>query len=161
MSVFHCLVVPNSATRRSRPFSHRNAEPTSALGLRMRAERGDELAQASGNGRLAGRCADLVAWLLASARRRVLCAVSVIGGSLLIVLLLTPPAEYLPEGEEAKTFAMMNAPPGYNLASMQKIADQVQAHFLPYTPAGHPPDDADGTVPPIATLMMNVSTEWL
>ena len=123
--------------------------------------RGDELAQASGNGRLAGRCADLVAWLLASARRRVLCAVSVIGGSLLIVLLLTPPAEYLPEGEEAKTFAMMNAPPGYNLASMQKIADQVQAHFLPYTPAGHPPDDADGTVPPIATLMMNVSTEGL
>jgi multidrug efflux pump subunit AcrB len=123
--------------------------------------RGDELAQASGNGRLAGRCADLVAWLLASARRRVLCAVSVIGGSLLIVLLLTPPAEYLPEGEEAKTFAMMNAPPGYNLASMQKIADQVQAHFLPYTPAGNPPDDADGTVPPIATLMMNVSTEGL
>ena len=99
--------------------------------------------------------------MLASARRRVLCAVSVIGGSLLIVLLLTPPAEYLPEGEEAKTFAMMNAPPGYNLASMQKIADQVQAHFLPYTPAGHPPDDADGTVPPIATLMMNVSTEGL
>lgn len=123
--------------------------------------RGDELAQASGNGRLAGRCADLVAWLLASARRRVLCAVAVIGGSLLIVLLLTPPAEYLPEGEEAKTFAMMNAPPGYNLASMQKIAEQVQAHFLPYTPAGTAPEEADGAVPPIATLMMNVSTEGL
>ena len=123
--------------------------------------RGDELAQASGNGRLAGRCADLVGWLLASARRRALCAATVIGGSLLIVLTLTPPAEYLPEGEEAKTFAMMNAPPGYNLASMQKIADQVQAHFLPYTPAGTAPEEADGAVPPIATLMMNVSTEGL
>ena len=122
--------------------------------------RGGELEPASEQGRLARRCADLVGWLLASARRRLLCAAVVMGGSLLIVLTLTPPAEYLPEGEEAKTFAMMNAPPGYNLASMQQIADQVQAHFLPFTQAAEA-EDADSPVPPIAMLMVNVSTEGL
>ena len=122
--------------------------------------RGGELEPASEQGRLARRCADLVGWLLASARRRLLCAAVVVGGSLLIVLTLTPPAEYLPEGEEAKTFAMMNAPPGYNLASMQQIADQVQAHFLPFTQAAAA-EDADRPVPPIAMLMVNVSTEGL
>ena len=122
--------------------------------------RGAELEPASEQGRLARRCADLVGWLLASARRRLLCAAVVVGGSLLIVLTLTPPAEYLPEGEEAKTFAMMNAPPGYNLASMQQIADQVQAHFLPFTQAAAA-EDADRPVPPIAMLMVNVSTEGL
>jgi multidrug efflux pump subunit AcrB len=35
-----------------------------------------------------------------------------------IILGLTPRAEYLPEGEEQKTFAMMLAPPGYNLEEM-------------------------------------------
>ncbi|MGI3131574.1 efflux RND transporter permease subunit [Halopseudomonas pachastrellae] len=124
--------------------------------------RGGELEQASGNGRLAGRCADMVGWLLATARRRLLCALAVVGGSLFIVLTLTPPAEYLPEGEEAKTFAMMNAPPGYNLASMQKIADQVQAHFLPYTETqADAYQDGDSPVPAISMLMMNVSTEGL
>ena len=122
--------------------------------------RGGELEPASEQGRLARRCADLVGWLLASARRRLLCAAVVMGGSLLIVLTLTPPAEYLPEGEEAKTFAMMNAPPGYNLASMQQIADQVQAHFLPFTQAAAA-EDADRPVPPIAMLMVNVSTVGL
>ena len=122
--------------------------------------RGAELEPASEQGRLARRCADLVGWLLASARRRLLCAAVVVGGSLLIVLTLTPPAEYLPEGEEAKTFAMMNAPPGYNLASMQQIADQVQAHFLPFTQAAAA-EDADRPVPPIAMLMVNVSTVGL
>ena len=122
--------------------------------------RGAELEPASEQGRLARRCADLVGWLLASARRRLLCAAVVMGGSLLIVLTLTPPAEYLPEGEEAKTFAMMNAPPGYNLASMQQIADQVQAHFLPFTQAAAA-EDADRPVPPIAMLMVNVSTVGL
>lgn len=38
-----------------------------------------------------------------------------------ILLFLTPPAEYLPEGEEAKVFARMFAPPGYNLETMTEI----------------------------------------
>lgn len=47
-------------------------------------------------------------------------------GTLLVsacaALWLTPPAEYLPEGEEARIFSRMIAPPGYNLAEMQGIA---------------------------------------
>ena len=57
------------------------------------------------------------------------------GGGALVLVLLTPPAEYLPEGEEAKTFASMNAPPGYNLNAMVEIGKEVQAHFLPLVDA--------------------------
>ena len=49
-----------------------------------------------------------------------------------IILGLTPPAEYLPPGEEPKIFARMSAPPGYNLQTMRKIALEVQDHLLPY-----------------------------
>jgi multidrug efflux pump subunit AcrB len=44
-------------------------------------------------------------------------------------MLLMPPAEYLPEGEEPKVFASMIAPPGYNLAEMQRIAATLNAEL--------------------------------
>jgi len=50
---------------------------------------------------------------------------------LALVVLLMPPAEYLPEGEEPKVFASMIAPPGYNLAEMQRIAATLNAEFAP------------------------------
>jgi len=78
------------------------------------------------------RMVDAVAWLIASSRRRLLTVFSVLASVLLVLLLLTPPAEYLPEGEEAKIFALMIAPPGYNLSEMSRISQQVEAHFLPY-----------------------------
>ena len=52
--------------------------------------------------------------------------------SLAVFVLLTPPAEYLPEGEEPKTFARLNAPPGYNLATMTEIGLEIQEHFLEF-----------------------------
>ena len=68
---------------------------------------------------------------LASKRRQLL----TIGTTFVAVvgtwLILTPPAEYLPEGEEAKTFASMNAPPGYNLQTMSAIGDEIRAIFDP------------------------------
>ncbi|TDG15444.1 efflux RND transporter permease subunit [Seongchinamella unica] len=48
-----------------------------------------------------------------------------------IILFLTPPAEYLPEGEEPKVFASMSAPPGYNLETMDAIAAEIEAYLLP------------------------------
>jgi multidrug efflux pump subunit AcrB len=48
-----------------------------------------------------------------------------------IILFLTPPAEYLPEGEEAKVFASMSAPPGYNMETMDAIAREIEAYLLP------------------------------
>mgnify|MGYP006285682887 FL=1 len=90
--------------------------------------------------------------------RRIVTMVVALGASAAIVLLLTPPAEYLPEGEEPKTFAAMSAPPGYSLAEMRRIAEQVQAHLLPALdadPADFEP--GEGSVPPIKLMVMLVS----
>lgn len=73
-----------------------------------------------------------VGWILQTPKRRYGCILVSLLSCCAIVLLLLPPAEYLPEGEEAKTFAAMNAPPGYNLATMSGIADEIEAYFLPF-----------------------------
>ena len=78
------------------------------------------------------RVLGVVNWLIETAMRRavvmlvtlVLCAGVIVG--------LTPPAEYLPPGEEPKVFGRMNAPPGYNLGTMREIGHDVQEYFLPY-----------------------------
>ena len=100
----------------------------------------------------------MVGWITASVPR----AVGVITGTVVaggfIILVLTPPAEYLPEGEEAKTFASMSAPPGYNLSTMSGIAEEVEAHFLPHVGAEREAYAAGETrVPPMEYLNMNVS----
>jgi len=78
------------------------------------------------------RLVDGVGWLIATARRRLVTISAVVAGVLAIVIYLTPAAEYLPEGEEPKTFARMLAPPGYNLNEMRGIAEQVETYLLPY-----------------------------
>ncbi len=98
-----------------------------------------------------------VAWLVARPVRRW----GYLGGlSALVVailVLLTPPAEYLPEGEEPKVFARMIAPPGYNLDEMTVIADDLQTKLMPYVD-----DDPDRfargevDVPALAYLNMSV-----
>ncbi|MCC0059022.1 MAG: efflux RND transporter permease subunit [Hyphomicrobiaceae bacterium] len=73
-----------------------------------------------------------VGWLMDTAFRRALCIFGVAGASAAIILLLTPPAEYLPEGEEPKMFARLNAPPGYNLQTMEEIGEDLQAWLMPF-----------------------------
>ncbi|MEP6390072.1 MAG: efflux RND transporter permease subunit [Halioglobus sp.] len=70
--------------------------------------------------------------MLATGQRRFACIGLTIFISAAIIALLTPAAEYLPEGEEPKVFAVMSAPPGYNLQAMRAIGDEVEAYFLPY-----------------------------
>lgn len=71
--------------------------------------------------------------------------------------LLTPAAEYLPEGEEPKTFAAMSSPPGYNLDTMLAIADEVEAHFLPMVNADpNLYDRGDLPAPPVKYINMGV-----
>ncbi len=72
-----------------------------------------------------------IAWLCATASRRAAVMVSTVVAAGLALWLLTPPAEYLPEGEEPKTFSRMIAPPGYNLAEMESVARQVMADLMP------------------------------
>jgi len=98
-----------------------------------------------------------VEWLIATSTRRLLTILLTIAGGLWVALVLTPPAEYLPEGEEPKTFAIMNAPPGYNLAEMRDIAQQVEDYFLPHVGAGRLAySQGETSVPPMAYLNMRV-----
>ena len=64
-------------------------------------------------------------------RRRATIGITV-AASAAVILLLTPPAEYLPEGEEPKTFASMSAPPGYNIETMREIGLEVQNYFMQF-----------------------------
>ncbi|MBZ2169696.1 efflux RND transporter permease subunit [Marinobacter sp. F4216] len=99
-----------------------------------------------------------VRWLVSESLRRTLVIVVTVLVSAWVILALTPPAEYLPEGEEPKTFAFMNAPPGYNLSEMAAIARQVEDHFLPHVNADGLAYAAGETrVPPMAYLNMQVS----
>ncbi len=105
----------------------------------------------------------LLAWIDAlittPGRRLTTIAVTVLV-SVAIIVLLTPPAEYLPEGEEPKTFAFMNAPPGYNLETMAEIGLEVQDYFLEFL------NDESGryargetNVPPIKYLNTGISAD--
>lgn len=49
-----------------------------------------------------------------------------------VMLWLTPKTEYLPEGEEASVFSLMFPPPGYNLATMSAIGQEINQQFVPY-----------------------------
>ena len=82
--------------------------------------------------RLRERTLGFINRLINTPRRRAITIGTTVFASIAVIVFLTPPAEYLPEGEEPKTFARMNAPPGYNLETMVEIAEEVQAHFLPY-----------------------------
>ncbi|MGK7296647.1 MAG: efflux RND transporter permease subunit [Candidatus Wenzhouxiangella sp. M2_3B_020] len=119
------------------------------FGLRGSAETGAGLRQ---------RVVDFVGWLVASARRRIVTLGGVIGGVLAILVFLTPPAEYLPEGEEAKIFANMIAPPGYNLSEMTRVSEQVKDEFLPHVD-GDPEafDRGDSDVPALDYVILRVS----
>jgi multidrug efflux pump subunit AcrB len=73
-----------------------------------------------------------VSWLVAGPIRRLACILGAAGASAAVILLLTPPAEYLPEGEEPKMFARLSAPPGYNLDTMTGIGKDLQDWLLPF-----------------------------
>jgi multidrug efflux pump subunit AcrB len=94
--------------------------------------------------------------LIATPGRRFATLGAVAGAVTLIVLLLTPPAEYLPEGEEPKLFANMIAPPGYNLDEMSAIAATVEEYLLPFV-EDDPERYARGKAPIPAMRSLNMS----
>ncbi|MFK7731484.1 MAG: efflux RND transporter permease subunit, partial [Pseudomonadales bacterium] len=88
----------------------------------------------------------MVKKILATSRSRIACIVVSVLVSGMLIWTLTPAAEYLPEGEEPKVFAMMNAPPGYNMAAMNAIAQEINDFMLPHVNAERAPY-ANGKVP--------------
>lgn len=104
----------------------------------------------------------LVRWLLANAKRRIATVLVVAGVSGLVILVLTPAAEYLPEGEEPKVFAGMSPPPGYNLSAMAEIAEKVKVRLLPHIDSEPDPFNRGETaIPPLRYVNMRVSTQRL
>ncbi|MGD8176693.1 efflux RND transporter permease subunit [Marinimicrobium sp. ARAG 43.8] len=108
-----------------------------------------------------------IEWLIAHSRRRMITMITTVLVSGAIVVFLTPPAEYLPEGEEPKTFASMNAPPGYNLETMEAIGLELQEALMPYVDAE--PGDYTGAdnasggkdVPAMAYINMGITPQNL
>ena len=96
--------------------------------------------------------------LIATGRRRWMTIGMTVALSAAVIVLLTPPAEYLPEGEEPKTFASMSAPPGYNIETMAEIGREVQDHFMQFV--GDDPerfDRGETSVPAIRYLNTRVN----
>ncbi len=69
--------------------------------------------------------------IIVSPWKRMFCLGATISAIAAVFIWLTPPAEYLPEGEEAKAFSAMIAPPGYNLSEMDRIAREIEEQLLP------------------------------
>jgi len=108
------------------------------------------------------RMIDAIAWLAGTRLRRVVCIGGIVTVTTAIIMLLTPPAEYLPEGEEAKTFSLMIAPTGYNLDEMRRIAEEVNEIFLPYL--DREPEEftgASGEVPALEYFVTTVRPQYL
>jgi multidrug efflux pump subunit AcrB len=71
-------------------------------------------------------------WVIASWSRKISLVVAVLVFTTAIIMILTPKASYLPEGEEKKMFAAMFAPPGYNIEHMHGILKDLEARILPH-----------------------------
>ena len=98
--------------------------------------------------------------LIATPKRRRATIGTTLIASIAVIVFLTPPAEYLPEGEEPKTFASMSPPPGYNLETMRLIGMEVQDYVLPFV--DNDPDLYDRgetEVPAIKYLNVSISAD--
>jgi multidrug efflux pump subunit AcrB len=130
-----------------------------ALGARLAfGSRGHEAPGADRFDRLGRR----IAWLGATARRRGLVIGGTVGAAVLALVLLTPPAEYLPEGEEPKAFSRMIAPAGYNLAEMEDIGRELMAGLMPHldqAPSAF--EDGQTDMPALAYFNLSIDPQGL
>jgi multidrug efflux pump subunit AcrB len=135
-------VIPTAVARLSRANQSESATPTES--------------------RWRGRALAASRWLIATPLRRTSCVLATLAVTALVILTLTPPAEYLPEGEEPKIFAQMIAPPGYNFDEMTRVAEDVQRQFLPYVGAD-PTDFVSGKneIPPLAYFNLWIQPQRL
>lgn len=107
-----------------------------------------------------GPILNFIGWLISTRFRRLACIALTVGATVAAITFLTPPAEYLPEGEEPKTFSTMIAPPGYSLEEMDKVVAEIHDYLLPHVDAD-PADFESGKteVPPLLTLNVRVSPQ--
>ncbi len=120
-------------------------------------------AQPVGRPGVIDRIARLADRVTATSARRLACLVGGVGLSAGILLGLTPPAEYLPEGEEAKMFAIMSAPSGYNLSRMEEIAREIERDLTPYLDAAPEAFAREGGIPALDRLIITARPQnvWM
>lgn len=101
-------------------------------------------------------------WILGKAWRRFACLAISLTVAVGAFIVLTPPAEYLPEGEEAKSFSTLIAPPGYSLLEMDRIALELQTETLPALD-GDPADFDSGKdrIPALSRITFIVEPETM
>ncbi|MEE9529713.1 MAG: efflux RND transporter permease subunit [Syntrophobacteria bacterium] len=63
---------------------------------------------------------------------RVAVVVALTGFSLAMALWLSPPSEYLPEGNRNFVFSLLLPPPGYNLGELDKVGNSIVKELEPY-----------------------------
>jgi multidrug efflux pump subunit AcrB len=132
--------------------------PAACARLPFRQPQKDHSAWAPGQGPILAA----VAWLTRSTGRCVACVVAAVSITIGALYFLTPPAEYLPEGEEAKTFSMMFAPPGYNLTEMDAIAAELNTDFRPALEEDPEKfDRGETTIPALLTFNLGVQPDSL
>ncbi|CAA6828618.1 MAG: Acriflavin resistance protein [uncultured Thiotrichaceae bacterium] len=102
----------------------------------------DRLGGAVARGMLAS-----IHWLSAGIVKPLSVIIVVLAAAGAILYYLTPKAEYLPEGEEAKVFTIMFAPPGYNIDTMRKNYFTVENQLLPSVGAEAKPLTEEADVP--------------
>jgi len=130
--------------------------PTASANIAFRRRQAGEEPQ-QGHEPLVARA---VGWMIKGRVRPLTVIAATLAASGFIIFVLTPPAEYLPEGEEPKTFATMNAPPGYNLQTMSEIGQEIEEYFLPFV-GDDPAKFAKGEapVPAMKYLTLSVSPQ--
>lgn len=125
--------------------------PSAAARLPFRSHQGSDVLS-RGARAFARRLLASVRWLLGSARRQLALVVATLLLSLAIVALLSPQAEYLPEGEEPKLFGLMLPPPGYNLAELDHVGQGIAQDLASGSVAGQP-------VPPLRYFLWFVTPD--
>jgi multidrug efflux pump subunit AcrB len=136
--------------------------PTAAARLSFAGNRLDDTSRRGVNKHISARTRDatlaMVSAVLATPTSRFICIAIATLASGAVIWLLTPAAEYLPEGEEPKVFAVMNAPPGYSLAAMANIAANIEADLKPHVQA-EPEQFRRGEtdIPPMAYYNLSVN----
>lgn len=99
--------------------------------------------------------------LLSSPQRQLALVVGILLLAALVIAFLTPKAEYLPEGEEPKLFALMFSPPGHNRDAMYETGRRLADGIVPATDlpadASYGPND----IPPLKYFLWLASPDRL
>jgi len=111
-----------------------------------------------------GKIMRLIRWLSAGVKRRLSIIAFSTFATLGLAIMFMPAAEYLPEGEEPKSFSMMFAPAGYGLKEMSLIGEEVKEKIdlaVQQEPQDYQPDQ--GMIPALRYYMFYIGSGslWL